>query len=139
SCSPRVVLNSLIRFCALESVMRKLSASLLVLAIVFSSAIPIFSQSRPRRVGNGNTQSTQLPAETSTQPATQSPTRPPVLGGATRPPGQQPSPNQTPQQTGPEEVDEGDIIKVDTTLVTIPVSVMDRDGGDVARKSTLRN
>jgi VWFA-related protein len=108
--------------------MRKLSASLLVLAIVFSSAIPIFSQSRPRRVGNGNTQSTQLPAETSTQPATQSPTRPPVLGGATRPPGQQPSPNQTPQQTGPEEVDQGDIIKVDTTLVTIPVSVMDRDG-----------
>ena len=30
--------------------------------------------------------------------------------------------------TGPEEVDAGDIIRVNTTLVTIPVSVMDRDG-----------
>ena len=34
--------------------------------------------------------------------------------------------DQTP--TGPEEVDAGDIIRVNTTLVTIPVSVMDRDG-----------
>ncbi|MBC8030402.1 MAG: VWA domain-containing protein [Pyrinomonadaceae bacterium] len=30
--------------------------------------------------------------------------------------------------TGPEEVDAGDVIKVATTLVTLPVSVMDRDG-----------
>jgi VWFA-related protein len=29
---------------------------------------------------------------------------------------------------GPEEVEAGDVIRVDTTLVTLPVSVMDRDG-----------
>ncbi|HVS21020.1 MAG TPA: VWA domain-containing protein [Pyrinomonadaceae bacterium] len=29
---------------------------------------------------------------------------------------------------GPEEVDEGDVIRVDTTLVTVPVSVLDRQG-----------
>ncbi|MGI9066270.1 MAG: VWA domain-containing protein [Pyrinomonadaceae bacterium] len=30
--------------------------------------------------------------------------------------------------TGPEEVEAGDVIKVNTTLVTLPVSVLDRDG-----------
>ena len=32
------------------------------------------------------------------------------------------------KDNGPEEVDPGDVIKVETTLVTLPVSVMDRDG-----------
>src|SRR5207237_8039247 len=30
--------------------------------------------------------------------------------------------------TAPEEVGEGDVVKVDTSLVTVPVSVLDRDG-----------
>jgi len=30
--------------------------------------------------------------------------------------------------TGPEEVSEGDVVRVDTTLVTVPVSVLDRQG-----------
>jgi VWFA-related protein len=52
-----------------------------------------------------------------------------VLKGATRPPGSQPN-NQSPVAApdGPEEVDAGDVIRVDTTLVTIPVSVTDRNG-----------
>jgi VWFA-related protein len=50
------------------------------------------------------------------------------LGGANRPAGQQQSTQKAPEQTGPEEVDAGDIIKVNTTLISIPVSVMDRDG-----------
>jgi VWFA-related protein len=29
---------------------------------------------------------------------------------------------------GPEDVDEGDVVRVETTLISIPVSVMDRDG-----------
>ena len=37
-------------------------------------------------------------------------------------------PEASPQNAGPEEVGEGDILRVDTTLVSIPVSVMDRDG-----------
>jgi VWFA-related protein len=64
---------------------------------------------------------------------------PPVLGGANNP-----SRNQTterpPTPTGPEEVDPGDVIRVDTTLVTLPVSVMDRDGRYVPnlRKENFR-
>jgi len=52
-----------------------------------------------------------------------------VLGGATRSSGAQtaglPSGDAS---NGPEEVDAGDVIRVNTTLVTIPVSVTDRDG-----------
>src|SRR5919199_2389846 len=35
---------------------------------------------------------------------------------------------QTAQADGPQEVDENEVVRVNTTLVTIPVSVMDRDG-----------
>ena len=54
--------------------------------------------------------------------------RPPVLGGANYPTNRKPDPQPDAAPTPPEEVDAGDIIRVDTTLVTIPVSVMDRDG-----------
>jgi len=53
--------------------------------------------------------------------------KPPVLGGA-YPNNRKPDPQPDAAPTPPEEVDAGDIIRVDTTLVTIPVSVMDRDG-----------
>src|SRR4029453_9464415 len=56
------------------------------------------------------------------------PSQPPVLGGANYPNNRKPEPQQNQTPSGPEEVDAGDIIKVNTTLVTIPVSVMDRDG-----------
>jgi len=50
------------------------------------------------------------------------------LRGANRDPNEQnPQPSPTPDN-GPEEYGEGDTIRVDTTLVSIPVSVMDRDG-----------
>jgi VWFA-related protein len=63
--------------------------------------------------------------QTSNPPA---PSRPPVLGGANNPGNRPPQtqPDQGPE--GPEEVDAGDVVRVSTTLVTIPVSVMDRDG-----------
>jgi VWFA-related protein len=57
-----------------------------------------------------------------------------VLGGRTGTDGQPSTPQNQPAQSGsggsndPEEVDEGDVIRVDTTLVTIPVTVMDRNG-----------
>jgi VWFA-related protein len=51
-----------------------------------------------------------------------------VLGGANRDPNEQrPQPAQ-PRDASNEEIGEGDIVRVDTTLVSIPVSVMDRDG-----------
>ena len=52
----------------------------------------------------------------------------PVLGGANHPNNRQPEQQQEQQPTGPEEVDAGDIIRVNTTLITVPVSAMDRDG-----------
>ncbi|MGI8733423.1 MAG: VWA domain-containing protein [Pyrinomonadaceae bacterium] len=107
--------------------MKKTFAYLVLLSLIALPVLSGYSQSRPRRVGqsaptvnNGTPQAA---------PNTTSPARPPVLGGANTSKGQQ-SGNQVPKPTndGPEEVDAGDVIRVDTTLVTLPVSVSDRDG-----------
>lgn len=109
----------------------------LTILILLCSLVAIFgqnarAQSRPRRVGQ-----TPPPAQRQQQspPVTQSddgstavrPARPPVLGGANRDPNEQ-KPATPQKDAGPEEVSEGDIVRVETTLVSIPVSVMDRDG-----------
>ncbi len=93
------------------------------------------SQSRPRRVGQTQTQTPQQQTQQSQpQPTSDDgsqvarPTRPPVLGGANRDPNEQQPATTSQQKAGPEEVSEGDIVRVNTTLVSIPVSVMDRDG-----------
>lgn len=96
--------------------MKKLSIFLLLLSLLSTCISVGFGQGRPRRVGQ----------QTDT-PQTTTPTQPPVLGGANYPNSRKPEQQQQ-QPTGPEEVDAGDIIRVSTTLVTIPVSVMDRDG-----------
>lgn len=82
---------------------------LLILGIQGTSA-----QTRARKVGSGSSSST-LPSTG----------RAPVLtpGSSTGA-----SKDQSSSQTGPEEVDSNDVIRVNTTLVTIPVSVMERDG-----------
>ncbi|HVQ36117.1 MAG TPA: VWA domain-containing protein [Pyrinomonadaceae bacterium] len=100
-----------------KRLIKTVSSYLLLLAVFTAGAIVLRAQSRPRRVG-AESQPTVNEATT--------PARPPVLGGATRTPGSQPSTAQV--NDGPEEVDAGDVIKVNTTLVTLPVSVMDRDG-----------
>jgi VWFA-related protein len=99
--------------------MKKTFACILFLSIFAGLAGGLHSQTRPRRVGQD---SNPVPQSGST------PTRPPVLGGnptANKQPGAQ-----TSEETnkGPEEVESGDVIRVDTTLVTLPVSVTDRDG-----------
>jgi Ca-activated chloride channel family protein len=106
-----------------------LALSCLVLAVLAQAA---FGQTRPRRVGQTpNPQRSSQPTSSSSQQDTTQPvrpSRPPVLGGANRNPNeQQPAPAAT-RDAGPEEVGEGDIVRVETTLVSIPVSVMDRDG-----------
>lgn len=113
---------------------------------------------RPRRVGSQSQQSqvtttTTQPSTAQSQQiakaqepndSSQLPLGPPTLIGsqptsALGPPtlktgGAQPasSPENTAadaaKSTGPEEVDEGDVVRVDTTLVTVPVSVLDRQG-----------
>ncbi|HEX5887109.1 MAG TPA: VWA domain-containing protein [Pyrinomonadaceae bacterium] len=107
--------------------MKKLSVFLLLLSLLSTSVGFAFGQGRPRRVGNQTT----VPQTTAPEPQTTTPappTKPPVLGGANYPNNRKPETQQEQTPTGPEEVDAGDIIRVNTTLITIPVSVMDRDG-----------
>jgi len=101
--------------------MRKFFVSLSLLSLLSTSITIGFGQGRPRRVGD----STGIQPSTPPSPA---PTRPPVLGGANYPNNRQPESQTDSTPSGPEEVDAGDVIRVSTTLVTIPVSVMDRDG-----------
>lgn len=104
--------------------MKKVFVFLSLLSLLSTTFSLGFGQGRPRRVG---TQTTPASPDTTTI-APAPPTRPPVLGGANNPNNRQPEPQQEQAPAGPEEVDAGDIIRVSTTLVTIPVSVMDRDG-----------
>lgn len=112
--------------------MKKLSIFLLLLSLLSTSIGFAFGQSRPRRVGNQTTvPQTPAPEPQTTTPESQTtapPTKPPVLGGANYPNNRKPDTPQEQTPTGPEEVDAGDVIRVNTTLITIPVSVMDRDG-----------
>ncbi|HEV7744133.1 MAG TPA: VWA domain-containing protein [Pyrinomonadaceae bacterium] len=97
--------------------MKRISAYLGLLSLIALFAVVLNAQTRPRRVS----QNAGTPAADSPRP-----TKAPVLGGATRSAGTQSS-SQT-ADDGPEEVDANDVVRVNTTLVTLPVSVMDRDG-----------
>lgn len=104
--------------------MRMLARLSLTLALLASFAVgPAAAQTRPRRVG-------QTPAA-SGAPAQQTPAparRAPQMGG--RAPAQaepqRPAP-QAPAQVA-EEVGEDEVVRVNASLVTVPVSVLDRDG-----------
>jgi Ca-activated chloride channel family protein len=100
--------------------MKKFFVFLSLLSLLSTSFSVGFGQVRPRRVGQ---QQSTAPDVTPQPPAKR-----PVLGGANYPNNRQPEPPQAQAPAAPEEVDAGDIIRVDTTLVTVPVSVMDRDG-----------
>jgi len=112
--------------------MKKLAACLMLLSLSMLLVAGVSAQTRQRRVS----QNPAAPAPNATTPA-----RVPVLGGANRQPGSQ-SNGETANApaSGPEEVDPGDVIRVNTTLVTLPVSVMDRDGRYVPnlRKENFR-
>lgn len=100
--------------------MKRITSYILVLSLISVFATVANAQTRQRRVG-------QSPPPTT--PNTSVPSRAPVLGGATHAPGTQSGRTPSvPSSNGPEEVDAGDVIRVETTLVTLPVSVMDRDG-----------
>lgn len=110
--------------------MKRICSFLLLSALFVSCAVLLQAQTRPRRVGQGRQTTIPQDRQTSAPDANtnQTPRRPPVLGGANRTPGSPQVEQTAPVNDGPEEVDAGDIIKVNTTLVTLPVSVMDRDG-----------
>ena len=102
--------------------MKKFFVFLSLLSLLSTSISVGFGQGRPRRVGTGNQ------TGISQTPDSAPPSKAPVLGGANYPNNRQPEPQQEQQPSGPEEVDAGDVIRVNTTLITIPVSAMDRDG-----------
>src|SRR3954466_10261437 len=112
--------------------MKRFFAFILVCSFAIGLAQVAYSQTRPRRVNPVSPQQNEPTQTQQTAPRTDSaeparPARPPVLGGANRDPNEQ-KPAEKQKDAGPEEVGEGDVVRVETTLVSIPVSVMDRDG-----------
>jgi Ca-activated chloride channel homolog len=108
--------------------MRKIASVSLLLSLLLANALCLQAQTRPRRVG----QTTGTQPESSPQPQPSNQKRPVLQSGTTisssnRQPSTQ-SPTYTQDGYDPEEVGEGDVVRVSTTLVTIPVSVMDRNG-----------
>jgi len=112
--------------------MRKIASVSLLLSLLFLTTLFLQAQTRPRRVGT--TVGTQ-PANTqpASQPAPSTQKRPVLKTGTTVTSGNRPSTQQTSKPSTPtsdeqEEVGDGDVVRVNTTLVSIPVSVMDRNG-----------
>ena len=105
--------------------MKRICVFLLLLSLLSTVTSLGLGQSRPRRVGN------QQNVPPTTSPTAPEPTQaggPPTLRGANQPSNRESNNQPDASPTPPEEVDAGDIIRVETTLITIPVSVMDRDG-----------
>ena len=98
----------------------KITSVLFVFLAFVMSANSLSAQTRARRVGQN-----PLPSTSSSPPTA----RPPVLSGGTSNNGGRPA-SQPANDTnsGPEEVDQNDVVRINTTLVTIPVSVVDREG-----------
>src|SRR5256714_3225852 len=116
--------------------MKRLFCFVLLCSLAIALMQTASAQTRPRRVGVAPTQPQERQSQPQPQSQTQSddasqaarPARPPVLGGANRDPNEQKPQSTQSKDVSNEEIGEGDIVRVDTTLVSIPVSVMDRDG-----------
>ncbi|HVF86262.1 MAG TPA: VWA domain-containing protein [Pyrinomonadaceae bacterium] len=92
--------------------MKKAFVVVLLISLLVASAAPLSAQLRSRRVGN--------PPPGTTQTPTPAPRNPPA--------NQKPGTPSTSSEPIAEEVGEDDVVRVNTALVTIPVSIMDRDG-----------
>src|SRR5215212_3541465 len=111
--------------------MRKSASIYLLLSLLFLTALSLQAQTRPRRVGD----TVSNPPETQPTPQAPPTQKRPVLqtGTTISSSGRPTAQSQTQTANGnagnePEEVGEGDVVRVSTTLVSIPVSVMDRNG-----------
>jgi Ca-activated chloride channel family protein len=107
--------------------MRKFAALSLLLSLFAASTAPLYAQSRARRVGTP-------PAPAPSRPAT----APTPLPRSTTP--RPPAAAQQPRASTEEEVGEDEVVRVNTALVPIPVSVLDRDGRFISglRKEDFR-
>jgi VWFA-related protein len=111
---------------------KKLARLSLTLVLLASTAAQLVAQTRPRRVSGGDsapaTRTTPAPSPPATTrtPAPAAPARPPTLEAGRS----APSSTQTQTRNGEvaEEVGEDEVVRVNAALVTVPVSVLDRDG-----------
>jgi len=118
--------------------MKRLTTLIVLCSLAIALAQTAGAQSRPRRVGATPPPQQQEQQSQPQQPTTQSqrqsedanqrPSRAPVLGGANRDPNEQKPESTQTKEPANEEISAGDVVRVDTTLVSLPVSVMDRDG-----------
>jgi VWFA-related protein len=100
-----------------------------------SSAGTSASATRPRRVGEPSPTTTQSPEPPSLIGSEPAPAPgPPTLGNSGTSPvaSLASAPSTVVSGAGPEEVGEGDVVRVSTSLVTVPVSVLDRQGRFIA-------
>jgi VWFA-related protein len=90
-----------------------------------ASVVAASTQTGDARVPSASPATRQVPETVAQQGQTEDARRPPTLGGANS---NQAGGAGTPAaaSTGPQEVDEGDIVRVDTELVTLNVSVINR-------------
>jgi VWFA-related protein len=98
--------------------MRKLSLFALFLALTFAFSAGLSAQMRPRRAADD----AQIQAQSPQRPTRAPASLPQPSEGASKHEG-----GQAQGQTA-EEVGEDEVVRVNTALVTIPVSVLDRDG-----------
>jgi VWFA-related protein len=102
--------------------MRKFFAVCLLLSLWISLSQTLIGQTRPRRVEEPVT------AQDPDDDQRPVPSRRPVLTGNIGTGNQDAKTQPQRQSDGPVEIGEGDTVRVETTLVTIPVSVTDREG-----------
>src|SRR3954471_19107746 len=93
---------------------------LLALLLVFAAHAALQAQTRPRRTAGYE------PAQTQTQSPQQPSRAPTPLPRASAPTAKRDDGKEQAQAS--EEVGEDDVVRINATLVTIPVSVLDRDG-----------
>lgn len=109
--------------------MKKFAIALLLPALILVSfTCAANGQSRPRRVGTPQPLPPVQAPPADPDPSTTAPSRPPVLRGLTNSSDDPQAAASNPSKPGSEEVGEGETIRVSTSLVTVPVSVMDRSG-----------
>jgi VWFA-related protein len=112
--------------------MRKFAALLALLSLLAIFNVSIHAQTRPRRVGQSGGR-ISVPDRSTTAPASDIETdrgsrRPPTLGGAIETNETASARTTNTSKTDSTEVDENEVVRVNTSLVTIPVSVLDRAG-----------
>jgi VWFA-related protein len=106
--------------------MRNLAARLsLTLILLASATLTPSAQTRPRRVGQGAPATAPSPATHA--PADTTPRRAPQMERPA-PRAERTSTPEAPNGEVAEEVDEDEVVRVNAALVTVPVSVLDRDG-----------